>query len=132
MADSIYIVHNTDPDGYDPAYLIGPTVPKWEEYCKSLAPEVVALAIKNCKKGHKRMAQWDIDCNFVIKEDEPVWNIELSYALYRVLLSKGYRKVTFESFGYNWHAECGQEGSGINTDLQTLLYEHNKETDCGV
>lgn len=41
----LYVVSNSDWEGYDPTVVEGPYVKNWDEYCQQLIPEAVKLCI---------------------------------------------------------------------------------------
>ena len=128
--ESIYIVAHSDPESYCPAYVVGPTVPDWKAFCVSLMPEAVKLAVARAKKGQCRLVDWTSDNDWILDEDDNVYYENIAFALYRVILSKGYREIKFPGFEFRWRWEREVEPepgfSGMTAELVKMIEDHNK------
>ena len=95
----IYIVSSSGPEDYNPEYVIGPAVPDWGTYCKSLSADAEKRAIYLASTGNTNRQ------GFVNKWNYSIENNDLSDALVDVLLTKGYRKIRFPSYDIGWRDE---------------------------
>ena len=121
--EAIYIISNSGPDSYDPRYVIGPKVPDWEAYCKSLAEETAAEAIKANSKGNQ--SRYD----YVNDHDRTIDDSDLTSSLLTILLTKGYREINFPKYDFGWRGEEDEDYPYPSVRLFNLQCEihHNEE-----
>jgi hypothetical protein len=97
--EAIYIVSNSNPEGVDCRYVIGPAVPDWKAYCQSLAGDMAARAIEVATKGNKDAY------GHLNTYNASIWEGDMADSLVFVLLQKGYRKINFPAYDFNGEAE---------------------------
>jgi len=94
-----YIVSSFDPECYNPTILKGQKVENWEEYCNSLMPEAIKLAIKKYSKGNKDFDGAINHLSLRITEER------MSEAMIEVLKKKGYELVKFQEKSFGWRGD---------------------------